>query len=99
MMSMKLKFAFGKIRETDDFLDALVIDAERTEIRNGVGIRRLGLNRFEIDYEDETVTVDLNLAAQEDYETPYPLGYHNIKRQYFSVIHAGEGDGWDINRP
>ena len=43
--------------------------------------------------------VDLNLASHEEYEAPYHLGHYDIKREYFSVIHTGEGDGWDINQP
>lgn len=61
-------------------------------------IRRTATNNFEITYAGETVSVDLNLAKNEEYEPPYFLGMHNIPREYFGVIHAGEGDGWDINR-
>ena len=35
----------------------------------------------------------------EQYESPYLLGFQHIKREYFAVIHSGEGNGWDINRP
>jgi Metal-dependent hydrolases of the beta-lactamase superfamily III len=27
------------------------------------------------------------------------LGFHQIRRDYFAVLHSGEGDGWDPNRP
>jgi len=27
------------------------------------------------------------------------LGYHFVKREYFGIIHSGEGDGWDLYRP
>ena len=30
---------------------------------------------------------------------PYTLGFNHIKREYFAVIHGGEGDGWNVNRP
>lgn len=99
MMAMKLKFAFGRIRDTQDFIDPLYIDAGRVEVRNGVAIRRLRLNVFEFDYHGETIAVDLNLPPRVAYEVPYLLGFRNFKREYFAVIHAGEGDGWDINRP
>jgi hemerythrin len=99
MMRLKLKFAFGKIQSTEELLDYRIIKDDPVEIRNGVFIRRLRLNVFEFQYKDESVKVDLNLPPNEVYEAPYPLGFHNIKREYFGVIHAGEGDGWDINRP
>jgi len=99
MMRLKLAFAFGRIRSTDELLDSIEVGSEPSEIRNGVTIRRQSLNVFEIAYGDETVTVDLNLNHTESYRSPYPLGFQNIKREYFAVVHSGQGDGWDINRP
>ena len=99
MMQMKLKFAFGKIKESRELLDSRIVGGERIEVKNGVFIKRLGLNRYEIDYDGEKTVVDINLGADENYETPYPLGFYDIRREYFGVIHSGEGDGWDINRP
>ncbi|GBC62095.1 cyclic nucleotide-binding protein [Desulfonema ishimotonii] len=99
MMRLKLRFAFGKISPADELLETRIVDSEPVEIRNGVFIRRLRLNVFEFRYENETVTVDLNLAPHESYSAPYPLGFHHIRREYFAVIHSGEGDGWNVNRP
>ncbi len=99
LMKLKLEFAFGKIRPTNELIDFKVVASEPVEIRNGVQIKRIAINRFEIMYKKESVTVDLNLLPGENYEVPYQLGFHNIKREYFSVVHTGEGNGWDINRP
>jgi hemerythrin len=99
MMRMKLKFAFGKISETEELLNFLFVTEEFFEIKNKVMIRRISINKFEIKYENETVLVNLNLKNNERYESAYPLGFQNIERDYFSIIHSGEGDGWDINRP
>jgi hemerythrin len=99
MMRIKLKFAFGAIRNPTELVDTLELESAPVEIRNGVEIQRLKINVFEIRYKDDVVVVDLNLPDNETYECPYPLGYHYIPREYFSVIHSGEGDGWDINRP
>ncbi len=99
MMFMKLFFANGKIHESKQFLDTLVIENERVEIKNGVFITRLQLNVFEIEYQDESVRVDLNLAPSEHYESAYPLGMYQFRREYFSVVHIGEGNGWDANQP
>ncbi|MBF0428442.1 MAG: bacteriohemerythrin [Magnetococcales bacterium] len=99
MMRLKLRFAFGQIRGFDELLDSCIVGNEAVELRHGVWIRRLDMNVFAFDYQGETVTVDLNLPPGEGYESPYPLGFHHIKREYFAVIHSGEGDGWDINRP
>ncbi|PKM75944.1 MAG: cyclic nucleotide-binding protein, partial [Firmicutes bacterium HGW-Firmicutes-15] len=99
MMRLKLKFAFDKIKRTQELIETRIIGNEPVEIRNGVFIQRKDLNLFEIIYKGNRIQVDLNLAQDEEYEAPYHLGYHEITREYFSVIHTGEGDGWDINRP
>ncbi len=99
LMQMKLKFAFGRIRDSSDFLDTCIVNDARVEIRNGVGIRRLSVNVFEFDFKDEKLTIDLNLNVGDIYRSPISLGCHHVKREYFAVIHTGEGDGWDTERP
>lgn len=98
-MRLKLKFAFGKISHPSELIDTLVVESEPVELRDGVFLRRLRLNVFEFRYGDEAVMVDLSLPPFETYECPYPLGFYHIMREYFAVVHSGEGDGWDINRP
>ncbi|MGE0083517.1 MAG: cyclic nucleotide-binding domain-containing protein [Desulfococcaceae bacterium] len=99
MMRLKLKFAFGRISPAEELLDTRIVENMPVEIRNSVWIRRIRLNVFEFRYENETVAVDLNLPPHKSYEPPYPLGFHHINREYFAVIHSGEGDGWNINHP
>ncbi len=99
MMRLKLKFAHGEIRTLQEFFDCRIVNSDPVEIKNGVFIRRLKVNIFEFRYNDELLTINLNLAPHESYEAPYPLGFHNIKREYFAVVHSGEGNGWDTNRP
>ncbi len=99
MMRIKLFFAFGKISTPQNLLDRRIIYDDQVELRNGVFIRRLKLNVYEISYKDEKTVINLNLAPHEKYEAPFQLGYQFIKREYFAVIHSGEGDGWDIHRP
>lgn len=99
MMKVKLRFAFGKITPSNELVEKRIIKNESVEIRNGVYIKRIAFNTYEISYQGESVQVDLNLRAGELYDPPYQLGYHFIKREYFGVIHSGEGDGWDLYRP
>lgn len=99
LMEIKLRFAFGRIRGSEEFIDSRVLGEERAEIRSGVGVRRLQSNVFEIDFEGETAIVDLNLKPSESYRSPLTLGNHRIHREYFAVVHSGEGDGWDTERP
>ncbi|MBI5162541.1 MAG: bacteriohemerythrin [Magnetospirillum sp.] len=99
LMRLKLKFAFGRIEHPSELIDTASIEGEAITIKGQVQVRRLRLNVFEFSIGDDTVTVDLNLPPYEVYECPYPLGFYYIPREYFAVLHSGEGDGWDINRP
>lgn len=99
MMRLKLKFAFGSIQPSRNFLETCIVGEGTTEIANGVSIRRLRSNVFEFSYQDETVIVDINLGLGKVYECPYQLGFRRFEPEYFAVIHSGEGDGWDSNRP
>ncbi len=99
MLRIKMKFAFGQIRRSEELLDACVVDKDFREIRNGVLVCRVGFNQYQFQYKGNAATVDLNLGSQETYEPPYPLEFHQISREYFAVLHTGEGDGWDVDRP
>jgi len=98
IMRMKLKFAFDHIRKTEDLIDIRIVDQDPIELKNGVMLDRKGLNIYELTYNGESVTVNLNLSSNDKYESPYHLGSFKTHREYFSVIHIGEGDGWDVNR-
>ncbi|MCU0444290.1 MAG: cyclic nucleotide-binding domain-containing protein [Microscillaceae bacterium] len=98
MMHIKLRFAFGNIRTSDTLVNQLTIADAKVEIRQGVFVQRLATNVFEFSYEDQSVIVDLNLQAKEIYEPPYYLSYYQLNREYFSIVHTGEGDAWDVNR-
>ncbi len=99
MMALKLRFAFGRIRDSKELVGSRKVGVKPVEIRDGVTIRRIAFNRFEFAYRNETVTVDLNLGKGERYHPPYRMGFHEIKREHFGVIHSGDGDGWDVSRP
>ncbi|MBF0369747.1 MAG: bacteriohemerythrin [Magnetococcales bacterium] len=99
MMRIKRWFAFGNIRPFQELLEARIVEDSPVEIQNGAFIQRKRLNVFEFQYDDERVSVDLNLGPNDAYESAYPLGFQRIKREYFGIIHSGEGDGWDVDRP
>ncbi|MBF0470133.1 MAG: cyclic nucleotide-binding domain-containing protein [Gammaproteobacteria bacterium] len=101
MMRVKRRFAFGAIQDPSQIITSVEVgDGDSAvEIYNGVTIRRLAPNHFEFSYRGDVQEVDLNLGPEESYHSPYTLDYHEIPREYFSVLHSGEGDGWDINHP
>ena len=99
LMRMKRAFAFGRIRPTEELLQPVYLEQGPKAIGGGVSVARSGLNLFRIEYKGEHVDVDLTLAPGEAYECSYRLESHLLRRDYFSVVHSGDGDGWDIHRP
>ncbi len=99
MLRIKRWFAFDNIRRTEDLLDLRIVDAPAVELRERAFVRRRGFNRYEFIYKGSSVTVDLNLAETEDYLPTYQLEQKRVQREHFSIIHVGEGDGWDVTRP
>src|SRR4030067_652001 len=97
LMRLKLKFAFGHIRDSNDLLSSGVGEREAVEIRNGVYARCVGFNRYEFQYKGESEAVDLNLLPDEKYDPPYELAFHQLKREYFAAGHSGGGGGWDVD--
>ncbi|HVO39588.1 MAG TPA: hemerythrin domain-containing protein [Spirochaetia bacterium] len=99
MLRIKRWFAFDNIRRTEDLLDLRVVDAPAVELRSRAFVRRRGFNRYEFIHGGESVTVDLNLEEGDEYPPTYELARRAVRREQFSVIHTGEGDGWDVTRP
>jgi hemerythrin len=99
MLRIKRWFAFDNIRRTEDLLDLRIVDTPAVELRDGVFIRRKGFNRYEFLHGGASVMVDLNLEDAEEYPPTYQLESHEVRREDFSIVHVGEGDGWDITRP
>lgn len=99
MLSMKNRFNFNNIKRTEDLLDIIEVDDQPREIVNGVILERISFNRYTIKYKEQIEEIDLNLKKLDRYEPPYNLDFHRINREYFSVIHIGDGNGWDKNRP
>jgi hemerythrin len=100
LLKLKLKFAFGKITNPNKLIDTISVDnTNRVEIKEDVFIQRKDCNLFEISYKDESIEVNLNLNSRQKYNSPYQLGYFDIKREFFAVIHSGQGDGWNTSQP
>ncbi len=99
LMRMKLKFAFGQIARPDAFVECLPLTSGALDVGEGVSIERVAHNVFVIRHGADHVEIDLNLRKNETYPCPYPLSHVAIDRHYFAVVHAGDGDGWDYNRP
>src|SRR5208283_2512231 len=100
-LRMKLWFAFGSIKRTEELLDLRVFDGHAIELRDGAFVRRIGQNRYEFLYSGQTASVDLDPGhpGAGDRKLPYELPSRAISRAYFSVVHIGEGDGWDPDKP
>ncbi len=95
----KLYYSGGKIMEMQDTIDSCILEEDKVEIKNHVFIQRTGSNIFNISYNDEEVSVDLNLHPDEHYSAPYKLPFREVIPEVFSITHTGEGNGWDKDRP
>jgi len=98
-MRMKLKFAFGKIKSSSELLDSVVVENKKTLIKDGVWIERVSHDHFIIKTNSDIIEIDLNLDPSQRYKSPYALGSYKIDREYFAILHTGQGDGWDTKRP
>ncbi len=99
IMRVKLRFAFGKPGALEEIADFVSTDSGRAELPGGVTVERKSLNVYEFRRAGESVEVDLNLGPGETYESAVRLDSHRIKLDYFSIVHSGEGNGWDKDRP
>jgi hemerythrin len=99
MMEVKKRFAFGRIQATAELVTTHAVDTQAIEIVPGVVIHRKGFNRYEFLAGGASLEVDLNLGPSEEFQPTYTLPIRGISREGFSVIHTGEGDGWDFDRP
>ena len=96
---LKLKFAAGEIRSIDGLVDTAVVDGEPGEIAPGVLLSRLGDNRCRFSAGGEHLEVDMNIPEGEDWSPSYSLPRRTVDDADFSVVHIGEGNGWDPARP
>ena len=99
MWRLKMKFNFNTILAPENLIDTTIIDESPVELCPGIILERKGLNLYTLKCGDESLDIDLNLKEEELYEPPYKLEFRKIKREYFSIIHVGEGNGWDNKRP
>jgi hemerythrin len=99
MMRIKRRFAFDRIHRTEELLDMRVVGKEALTVAQGVTLKRRGLNRYEFTSRGHCVEVDLNLRPGEEYDPTYSLGSSPVSREDFSIIHMGEGDGWNPDKP
>jgi len=99
ILRYKMLFAYNKMRKTEEIVDLISVDTGSIKLPGGVEVKRLGLNRYAFLCEGKQAEVNLNLKEGNGYEASVHTDFHRVKRDYFSVIHVGEGDGWDYNRP
>jgi hemerythrin len=99
MWAVKKWFAFGSIKDTEELVEIRAMDADAVELRQGIVVHRKGFNVYEFLGPSDSVEVDLTLGPGEEYQPAYSLPPRTVRREPFSIIHVGEGDGWDASRP
>lgn len=99
LIRMKRHFAFGSFKATEELLEFRTIEGPAVELRGGTYLRRLGPNRYQFFHGVDSALVDLSLPPGKVYGLPYVLPRASVSRELFSVVHIGEGTGWDVERP
>lgn len=98
-LRMKLFFAYGRIRPTEELLELKVFDNDAVTLAPGVFLHRKSQNVYEFLHAGQSEEVDLNLRPGEHYGAPYQLPLRRPEPADFGVVHLGDGDGWDLTRP
>jgi hemerythrin len=99
IMRYKLRFAGGTPRGLGETAEFAPTDSGTAQLPGGVTVIRKSLNVYAFKRGEDEVVVDMNLAPGAAYESPVRLDSHRVERDYFSVVHSGEGNGWDKDRP
>jgi hypothetical protein len=95
-MRMKLWFAFGRIRQTDEMLEMKFVADAPVPLRGGAAVRRTGFNRYEFSCRGETAEVDLNLRRGEwndveGLQVKPEISAHPVETNVFHFRTLGEG--------
>ncbi|MDT8446716.1 MAG: MBL fold metallo-hydrolase [bacterium] len=98
-LEMKRQFAYGRFAETGDLMDLVAFDQETLELAPGLILTRLGGNRFVVDFQGQRAELDLSLKRGERFAPSYRLPKVALPQARFAVVHVGNGDGWDPDRP
>ncbi|NIZ19304.1 MBL fold metallo-hydrolase [Entomospira culicis] len=97
----KKRFKYGDPKTSKDLVNFFEIktNEEPYEIAPELYVVRLGLNVYLFQYQDQEEIIDLTLTEMQQYGIPYNLDFHPIHKQDFAILHSGEGNGWDKDRP
>ncbi len=99
VVTTKLHYSAGVFRSMEEMVESRFLEDNPIEIKNQVFISRSGVNKFDLNYKNEWVEIDLGMEMHQQYQVPYNLPFKKIEPSFFSVTHCGEGNGWDVLRP
>jgi hemerythrin len=94
----KKKFAFGTLHPITHLIEPVCLEGNSPiALANGCQIERLRPNYFRISHAGESVEIHLQPQI---FPPSYQLPQVSMpKAVAFGILHIGEGDGWDENRP
>ena len=99
LWNLKQCFAGGKIKRIEELIDIALLNQTGGRITKNLSIERFELNRYRLITSNDTVEIDMNLPEQKKLHPSYGLKHSTIDPMGFSVVHIGEGNGWDPGRP
>ncbi len=96
---LKQCFAGGKIRSIEELMDIVPLNQKGGRITKNLLIERLSVNRYRFLTSNDTLEIDMSFPEQKKWYPSYDLKHSAINPMGFSVVHIGEGNGWDPERP
>jgi len=96
--ALKLKFAYGRIKSPEELIDIFPLADSEATLPGNVSVRRVGLNCYTFTHGNESLSVDMNLPKGKDWFPSYSISPTDAKEGYFSVVHIGEGNGWNPDK-
>jgi hemerythrin len=95
---VKKRFAFGTLHPVTHLIEPVYLNGiSSVQLAYDCRIERLQINHFRIDYAGESVEIHLQPQI---FPPSYQLTAVSFKKtSAFGILHMGDGDGWDENRP
>jgi hemerythrin len=101
LYNMKLFFAQGEFKNLEQTVDLILIPKNKyKQIHNQSYIQKISNNNYQIKYKDSISNINL---TKNNFPTSKYIQQINTQQintnDYFSIIHIGEGDGWNKDYP
>ncbi|OQX29105.1 MAG: hypothetical protein B0D92_05520 [Spirochaeta sp. LUC14_002_19_P3] len=96
---MKLQFAGGELQKMEDSIQLVRLDTNGGKITPNLSIMRLAPNQYRFITPNDSLDIDMTLPRNKNWYPSFDIPYRRVEASGFSIVHLGEGNGWDFTRP